>query len=57
MLRGIKVFICKDCGASFKAPDVEWMATRYSSPPVCPNCGSRNTRPRKMKDVLRSIIS
>ncbi len=32
MLRGIKTFVCKDCGHRFKALDMEWNATATSYP-------------------------
>ena len=44
MLRGIKTFVCKDCGHRFKAVDMEWNATAASYPVKCPKCGSMNTK-------------
>lgn len=44
MLRGIKTFVCKDCGHRFKALDMEWNATADSYPVKCPKCGSMNTK-------------
>lgn len=44
MLRGIKTFVCKDCGHRFKALDMEWNATAASYPVKCPKCGSMNTK-------------
>ena len=38
-------FKCSECGAKFSAPDVEWMATSYSTPQSCPECGSCRTSP------------
>lgn len=42
MLRGVKTFVCKDCGHRFKALDMEWNATAASYPVKCPKCGSIN---------------
>ena len=44
MLRGIKTFVCEDCGHRFKALDMEWNATAASYPVKCPKCGSMNTK-------------
>ena len=40
MLRGIKTFVCDNCGHKFKGMDIEWNATIWSQPLKCPNCGS-----------------
>lgn len=45
MLRGVTIFKCTQCGHTFKAPDIEYMATVYSMPQKCPKCGSIRTRP------------
>ena len=45
MLRGIKTFVCDNCGHEFKGMDIEWNATVLSQPLKCPNCGSMHTRP------------
>lgn len=45
MYRGMTIFRCSACGAKFNAPDIEWMATAYSTPQPCPKCNSRLTRP------------
>lgn len=42
MLRGVKTFVCKDCGHRFKALDMEWNATAASYHVKCPKCGSIN---------------
>ena len=39
MLRGIKTFVCDNCGHKFKGMDIEWNATIWSQPLKCPNCG------------------
>ena len=44
MLRGVKTFVCKDCGHKFMALDMEWKATAASYPVKCPKCGSMNTK-------------
>jgi len=44
MLRGIRTFVCKDCGRKFKALDMEWNATSASYPVKCPKCGGMNTK-------------
>lgn len=48
MIRGYQKFVCNSCGHKFRSMDVEWQATVYSMPPVCPQCGSRHTRPWKL---------
>ena len=45
MLRGIRTYVCKDCGHKFKALDMEWNATAASYPVKCPKCGSMHTYP------------
>lgn len=45
MYRGIISFNCSECGTKFRAPDVEWHATCYSAPQLCPQCGSCRTYP------------
>ena len=45
MLRGITIFKCTQCEHTFKAPDIEYMATVYSMPQKCPKCRSWRTRP------------
>ena len=45
MYRGLITYTCSECGAKFSAPDVEWMATCYSTPQPCPQCNSRRTYP------------
>lgn len=45
MIRGYKKFVCDNCGHKFRALDIEWQATIYSTPQVCPQCGSRHTLP------------
>ena len=32
MLRGIKTFVCDNCGHKFKGMDIEWNATIWSQP-------------------------
>jgi len=46
MIRGIITFKCDECGECFKAPDVEYMATTFSSPQQCPKCKSYHTMPK-----------
>lgn len=46
MLRGFTKFHCTNCGREFTAPDIEWMATVYTAPQPCPNCGSIRTMPK-----------
>ena len=45
MYRGMITFKCSQCGAKFSAPDMEWLATSYSTPQPCPECNSRRTYP------------
>ena len=40
MIRGIVEFSCKECGLKFKAPDIEYRCTAFSTPMPCPYCGS-----------------
>lgn len=44
MLRGMRTYVCKDCGHRFKALDMEWNATAASYPVKCPKCGGMNTK-------------
>lgn len=53
MLRGVTTFKCTQCGHTFKAPDIEYMATVYSMPQKCPKCGSWRTRPAGLFGKLR----
>ena len=39
MLRGMKTFVCDNCGHRFKGMDIELRATVLSQPMKCPNCG------------------
>ena len=48
MIRGKKKFKCDDCGHVFKALDIEWQATVYSTPMPCPKCVSRHTMPKSL---------
>ena len=34
MLRGVKTFVCKDCGHKFKALDMEWNFLSSKMPEV-----------------------
>ena len=45
MIRGKRRFVCDDCGHKFKGLDIELLATVYSQPLRCPNCGSYHTCP------------
>ena len=45
MFRGFTTFKCTKCGKRFIAPDIEYMATAYSTPQPCLRCGSIRTRP------------
>lgn len=47
MVRGIIEFKCDKCGHHFKAPDVEWRSSVFSTPMPCPQCGSRHTYPNR----------
>ena len=53
MLRGITTFKCTQCGHTFKAPDVVYMATVYAMPQKCPKCGSIQTRPDSLLGKLK----
>lgn len=53
MLRGMTTFKCTQCGHKFLAADVEYMATAYSMPQRCPECGSVRTRPAGVLGKLR----
>lgn len=53
MLRGVTTFKCTQCGHTFKAPDIEYMATVYSMPQKCPKCGSVRTRPASLLGKLQ----
>jgi DNA-directed RNA polymerase subunit RPC12/RpoP len=44
MVRGIKTFVCKDCGHKFIGVDIEDNATINSMPIKCPKCGSMHTK-------------
>ena len=41
MLRGTTTFKCRKCGNKFKAPDFELMATVWTQPQPCPECGGQ----------------
>jgi DNA-directed RNA polymerase subunit RPC12/RpoP len=45
MLRGMRTFVCDDCGHKFNGMDFEWNGTAMSQPLRCPKCGSWHTRP------------
>ncbi len=45
MLRGKNIFRCTKCHKVFFILDIEWQATRFSTPVPCPKCGSKNTLP------------
>lgn len=45
MFRGMTIFVCDNCGYRFKGPDLEFMATVYSTPQRCSKCGSWHTFP------------
>ena len=45
MLRGMRTFVCDNCGHKFKGMDIEWNATAMSQPLRCPKCGSYHTCP------------
>ena len=45
MLRGIRTFVCDNCGNKFEGMDCEYMATAYTAPVKCPKCGSMHTYP------------
>ena len=57
MLRGIRTFVCDDCGHEFKGMDMEWNATAASAPVRCPQCGSYHTAPTSASGggILKSI--
>lgn len=55
MLRGIRTFVCDDCGYKFKGMDIEWNATAMSAPVRCPKCGSYHTAPTSSGRFLKSI--
>jgi DNA-directed RNA polymerase subunit RPC12/RpoP len=57
MIRGKKIFICRDCGDSFEHLDIEWRATSLSQPAKCPQCGSYRTRPRVAIDFVAKQIA
>ena len=44
MVRGIKTFVCKDCGHKLIGLDIEGNATINSMPVKCPKCGSWHTK-------------
>ena len=53
MLRGVTTFKCTQRGHTFKAPDIEYMATVYSMPQKCLKCGSVRTRPAGLLGKLK----
>lgn len=59
MLRGMKTFVCDDCGHKFRGMDMEWNATALSQPLKCPKCGSFHTCPPSLfgfnKSAYREI--
>lgn len=55
MLRGIRKFVCDDCGHEFKGLDIEWNATAASAPVKCPKCGSYHTAPSSSGGFLKYI--
>lgn len=48
MFKRNTTFKCTQCGAKFTTPDFEYMATVYTMPQRCPNCGSIRTRPTNL---------
>ncbi len=52
MVRGTTLFICDECSKKFMAPDIEYMASVYSVPQPCPQCGSRHTMPESVGSLL-----
>lgn len=56
MYRGTRTFICTKCRHKFKAMDIELMATVYSAPQPCPECGSIRTRPISLTPYLHNKI-
>lgn len=55
MIRGIRTFVCDDCGHKFKGWDIEWNATAASQPVKCPKCGNYHTHERGLFKLLNSI--
>lgn len=45
MYRGMRKFVCDDCGHKFEGMDCEYQATAFSAPVKCPECGSWHTYP------------
>lgn len=45
MFRGMRKFVCDDCGHKFEGMDCEYQATAFSAPVKCPECGSWHTYP------------
>ena len=43
MFRGMRKFVCDDCGHKFEGMDCEYQATAFSAPVKCPECGSAST--------------
>ena len=55
MIRGIKTFVCDNCGHKFKGLDIEWNATAFLQPLRCPNCGSYHTCPKSFLGLNKSF--
>ena len=56
MIRGIKTFVCDNCGHKFKGLDIEWNATVFSQPLRCPNCGNEDEeQPWPHNEVTRRL--
>ena len=55
MFRGMKTFVCDNCGHRFKGMDIELRATVLSQPMKCPNCGSYHTCPGSFLGLNKRI--
>ena len=55
MFRGMKTFVCDNCGHKFEGMDIEWRATFLSQPMKCPNCGSYHTCPGSFLGLNKRI--
>ena len=60
MIRGNTIFRCTDCRKVFIGMDIEWSATVFSTPILCPRCGSKHTLPllaskRAYEDIYKTI--
>lgn len=56
LIRGKIIFKCTNCGHKFSAMDIEYMASVFSTPQICPKCKSIRTRPAGLVGLLSQNV-